>query len=361
MDKLSHKIKSNIRREGPITLATFMQICLFDEQYGYYRHQLAVGKDGDFITAPEISQIFNEIIAFWLIDSWHKLGEPKILNLLELGPGRGTLLYHIWRVSNLRPSFQQALRIHIVEKNQSLQLLQQNILKELPVFWHNQLPDFRDQVLLIVGNEFFDVFPIHQYQKTARGWFERAVSIDESGNLCWVLQPAGLPTMILSNLSYPNETIVEYSPSGHGYMAALSSLMRKNQSAALIIDYGRWGMVGPSLHALKQHKSVDPLIFPGLCDMTALVDFSMIDQVAKSHQLVSWGPIPQPEWLINMGFNQRMSMLLATANAAQRDTLLRAADWLLSPQKMGKNFQAMAISSEADFSPAGFVGGVPQS
>lgn len=353
MNELQGQLIDCIRKEGPISLASFMQICSFDLQ-GYYRQQLPIGPAADFITAPEISQIFNEMIAFWLIDSWQQMGEPFICCLLELGAGRGTLLQDIWRVAKLRPSFQQALRIHIVETNHSLRNIQQQCLQGLPVTWHTHLPDLPGNPILVVANEFFDVFPIHQFKKMSEGWLERMVSLNDQGELSWQFRQSEKSRMLIAD-PYPPGTVWEYSTAATSYMKVLAQLVCRNTGVILVIDYGRNGSVGESFQAVKRHQAVDPLQLVGECDVTAWVDFSALAQAAIQQGMSVWGPLKQAVWLERMGFKLRMVNLLKKAAPLQAETLKATADRLLSADQMGDAFKVAAFSNLAHFDPAGFI------
>lgn len=353
MNELQQKIIDYIRKEGPISLASFMQISSFDAQ-GYYRQQVPIGPGEDFITAPEISQIFNEIIAFWLMDCWEQIGQPSTCCLLELGAGRGTLLKDIWRVAKLRPSFKQSMEIHIIETNYRLRNIQQQSLQGLPVSWHTHLPNLQGKPILVIANEFFDVFPIHQFKKMPEGWMERMVSLNDQGKLSWQFIQSEKSRMLPAK-GYSLGTVFEYSAAATSYMKLLARLVGDNNGVILVIDYGRNGAVGESFQAIKHHQPVDPLQLVGECDTTAWVDFAALAYEAIQQNMLVWGPIKQSVWLERMGFNLRMTNLLKKADLQEAEMLKRAADRLLSPKQMGEIFKVATFSQYSGFYPAGFT------
>ena len=230
------KLRLLIEADGPISVAEYMTICLADPDHGYYMKQDPFGRGGDFITAPEISQLFGELIGAWLADTWQRLGAPTPVNLVEAGPGRGTLMSEILRVAALNPGFLAALRVHLVEISPALRLRQQQTLGAagVEVHWHETLADIPDGPLLLVANEFFDALPVRQYAGYRGQWQERRIGLSDDGSLAFTL---GARTLECS-LQPVVGAIVEVSPVSSAIMNNLADRIGSHGGAALIIDYG---------------------------------------------------------------------------------------------------------------------------
>lgn len=357
MNQLAEHIKDLIKSKGPITIAGFMELVLQHPEYGYYRRHDPLGQRGDFITAPEISQMFGEMIGLWCAEMWRQMGQPEHFILLELGPGRGTLMQDALRATAKVPGFCQALQLHFMESNETLRKLQQEkLIDHLPIYIDDisQLPD---APIIVIANEFFDALPIRQFEKTFQGWCERAVSVNEH-DLVFTHVPADamLTQLIPESLREANPgTFYEVSLPSTSIMRQLSKHIARNGSGFLVIDYGFLEACGqPTLQALANHKFVDVLSNPGEVDITAHVDFGLLRTVASGQGLNVTGPIGQGEFLQNLGIELRASQLKLHATPQQAEAIDVGLKRLIDASEMGTLFKVLAVTSSQLSTPAGF-------
>ena len=352
-----------IRLAGPLTVADYQAEVLGHPEHGYYRRGDPFGGAGDFVTAPEISQMFGELIGLWCVDQWVRLGEPGLLRLVELGPGRGSLMADALRASRLRPAFLEALRLHLVETSPALRERQRATLHpmlpaDLAPQWHDSFPDVpEDGALLLIANEFFDVLPIHQFLRTRDGWRERLVVVDEAGRLSWGIGPAGPALGLLGDRgpAAPEGTIAEVCPAGLALAAAVARRIVARGGAALIIDYGYQGSSGDTLQAVRRHARHPALSEPGTADLTAQVDFTALARAAGETGAAVFGPIAQGELLSRLGIDARARILAAQAGTEQRAAIEAARRRLCDAAEMGTLFKALAIAAPGAAAPAGFA------
>jgi NADH dehydrogenase [ubiquinone] 1 alpha subcomplex assembly factor 7 len=360
---LAELLARRIRLTGPLTIADFMAEALGHPALGYYRQGERLGAAGDFVTAPEISQMFGELIGLWLVDQWTRLGEPAPVRLVELGPGRGTLMADALRAARLRPVFLAALTLHLVESSRSLRAEQAARLGvpqpggAAPA-WHESLAEVpADGPLLLVANEFFDALPVHQLVRQGGGWRERGVGLDAEGRLCFVLLPAGPAAALLppGAAGAPEGAVRELCPAGLALAASIARRIAATGGAALIVDYGHDGGFGDTLQAVRGHRPVSPLDSPGEADLTAHVDFAALAAAARSAGAAVFGPVGQGALLLELGLEQRAATLAARADPAQRAALAAARRRLCDPGEMGTLFKALAIAAPGADAPAGFA------
>jgi NADH dehydrogenase [ubiquinone] 1 alpha subcomplex assembly factor 7 len=359
---LDAKIRDRIKDDGPLTVSEFMRVALGDPKHGYYRTRDPLGEIGDFITSPEISQVFGEIIGLWCAVTWQNTGAPKNIHLVELGPGRGSLMADILRTTqNVMPAFTDTIDVHLVETGKVLQQQQQQALTGYHVDWHDQFETIPPGPVLVIANEFFDALPIDQYIMTAEGWQERRITIDQKqGN--FLFEPCDLlaennPTIPIELGASPINSIFECSPTGEQIAGDIAKRIATDGGAALIIDYGhvRHGL-GDTLQAVKSHKYHYPLATIGEADLTAHIDFAALRDAAKASGATVHGPVFQGEFLKTLGIEQRTEVLAATASPDQTEILESACRRLIAADGMGTLFKAMAITSATDNTPAGFEG-----
>jgi NADH dehydrogenase [ubiquinone] 1 alpha subcomplex assembly factor 7 len=347
---LEAEIRKLIGIAGPMPIAQYMRLCLAHPQYGYYIKGDPLGSGGDFITAPEISQMFGEIIGLWLASVWQQLGAPENVRLIELGPGRGSMLIDALRAAKGVPGFHSAVVLHLVEISPALQTVQERRLEPLglPMLWHTALEQVPPGPCLIVANEFIDALPIHQAVKQSDGWHERGVIIGPDGNFAIgamrdplahfeATLPAGL------RLS-PEGSIFEWR--SDDVTLEIGRRVRK-ESAALIIDYGHaWYGLGETLQAVSGHTFADPLRSPGEVDLTAHVDFQALAQVAESIGGRVHGPVAQRDWLRRLGIDQRAATLKAHAPYGKSNEIDQALSRLTASgaRGMGDLCKVMAIA-----------------
>jgi NADH dehydrogenase [ubiquinone] 1 alpha subcomplex assembly factor 7 len=314
---LEREIRRLIGVAGPMPVSEYMRLCLTHPQYGYYVNRDPLGARGDFITAPEISQMFGELIGIWLASVWRQLGAPENVRLIELGPGRGTMLLDALRAAKTVPGFLAAIVLHLVEVSPELQKVQEKRLQplRLPLLWHSSLEEVPAGPCLIVANEFIDALPVHQAVKQADGWHERVVTIDRDDTLAIGVADEPLPhfeaTLPRGLRLSPDGSIYEWRAD----TTALEIARRvRSDGAALILDYGHaWYGLGETLQAVSGHTFADPLRSPGEVDLTAHVDFEALGQSAESMGTRVHGPIAQRDWLRRMGIDKRSEVLKAHA------------------------------------------------
>jgi len=347
---LQREIRRLITTTGPMPVADYMRLALTHPRYGYYITRDPLGAAGDFITAPEISQMFGELIGLWMAEVWRLMGAPENVRVVELGPGRGTLLLDALRAARLSPGFREAIVLHLVEVSPTLQKMQQQRLQTLdvPALWHPTLEDVPGGPAIVVANEFIDALPVHQAVRQADGWHERVVEIGADGKLCFGTARDALPHF---ETSLPRP--LRGSPIGSIFewrddRIALELGRRvRSQGAALILDYGhvKYGL-GDTLQAVAGHAYVDPLQSPGEADLTAHVDFEALAQSAESIGGRIHGPILQREFLLRLGIEQRAATLKAIAPRDKALEIELAASRLTASgaQGMGELFKALAIA-----------------
>lgn len=336
-------IRQEIQEKGPISQSRFMELALFHPIHGYYKSQTAVGQD--FTTSPEISQVFGELIGAWALDYYEKLGQPKTLTLVELGPGKGTLMADFLRMANISPSFSQALNVYMVEINPLLKGIQQSTiphsLNYVEDFDH--IPD-SDDPLIIIANEFFDVLPANCYTRKENILYEKCIDFQED-QLCFTLLKR------VENKG-PDQTWEE-SPMALRLMKKISTRLLKQKGAFLCFDYGYTQEVGESLQALFQKEPSHPFTHIGKADLTCHIPFGRFKEIALLHGLGVQGPLPQGKFLENMGFTLRNEML-KRQNPSEKENLEIAATRLMHPQQMGMHFKVLAVFSPSNLLPIGF-------
>ncbi len=339
---LARKLAARIARGGPIGVDDYMHACLQDPEHGYYRRQPAIGSGGDFITAPEISQVFGEIIGLWCAVVWQQMGSPPALRLVELGPGRGTLMRDALRAARLVPAFRAALRVELIESNAALEPIQRATLngEDVPLHWSRGLAAGTDAVV-VIANEFLDTLPVSQWVFRQRAWRRRCVDIDAAGALIFADGAAEASLPIPAGLAAPRDGDIYESRAAAlvPFAAQLASLGAP--LAALCIDYGHpQPGYGDTLQAVAAHRYTEPLQVPGENDLTAQVDFAAAVETLRAAGLVCDGPVAQAEFLGRLGIIERASKLMA-ANAAQAAQVEAGIARLIAPGGMGTRFQAL--------------------
>lgn len=352
---LTSLLKSQIQATGPLTVPEFMTLALQHPDHGYYRQREAIGAAADFVTAPEISQVFGELVGLWLVQRWIDLGQPSRVLLLEFGPGKGTLMADALRAASAMPGFLTAVELVLVETNQTLREVQADTLSAYSPLWIESLSAFEaDAPVLVIGNEFIDVLPTAQFAVANGQWFERLVALDEAGELAFVLgQPK---TPVLPLLPKPEDGLFyEIMPSLPGFLKDLSGILSAHAGAALFIDYAHDGAAaGWSLQAIQNHEKVDPLAAVGEADLTTLVDFEAAGTFAAEVGLTAPAPVTQRDFLLVLGAWQRFEMLAESA-PDDAPALLQSLQRLVGKAQMGNRFKAWTCHFPATLpAPAGF-------
>ena len=348
---LTETFRRLIRLGGPLSLSRYMG----ESNARYYAARDPLGSAGDFVTAPEISQMFGELVGLWLADLWVRAGKPDRVAYAELGPGRGTLAKDALRAMaahGLQPE------VHFVEGSPALRDIQD--ATGLQAHLHDDATTLPvDMPLLIVANEFFDALPIRQLVRNETGWRERMVGLGDDGSFRFVAGDQPMDAIVPAPMrDAPADTIIETCPAATAIMRELGTRLAAQGGAALVIDYGYGApQTGSTLQAVRAHEKVDPLEAPGTADLTAHVDFAALAQVAEAAGARIDGAATQGGWLRAMGIEARAEAL-AKASPAEASAIAAAMDRLVSPQEMGKLFKALAIVSPgwpvgAGFAPSG--------
>lgn len=348
--ELGRLIARRIALTGPISVADFMAEALGHPRLGYYRRALPVGAAGDFTTAPEISQMFGELIGAWLAERWLAMSQPPTINLVELGPGRGTLMVDALRATRGVPGFHAALELHLVETNARLRALQAEALAAYRPAWHERFDDVPAGPMLLVANEFFDALPVRQFEKTVQGWRERMVGLAPDGEtLVFALAPGAIPFARFLPDAAPGAQ-AEISEAGRALAGAIGARVKRDGGWALIVDYGYDSGTGASLQAVRGHAGAGILERPGETDLSAHVDFAAIAAAAGAP---TWGPVSQGDFLRRLGLLQRAETLKSRASPAQRAEIDAASARLIGLDQMGTLFRVLAVGDGAS-PPAGF-------
>nr|WP_319388243.1 class I SAM-dependent methyltransferase [uncultured Cohaesibacter sp.] len=358
---LEQRIRQMIAATGPMSLADYMSLCLTDPQDGYYTAHRPIGAKGDFITAPEISQLFGELIGIWMCAVWQMSGRPMPFHLVELGPGRGTLMNDMLRAICQDPEAAAALHIHLVDISPTLRVEQEVTLSgfQQTKSWHETLDTLPAAPLFIIGNEFFDCLPIHQWVFSEGRWHERVIGLDERGALTFGIGPvralsAPSPDRGPGTANTPAPepgAILERSPASEAIMAFIAGHLGTHGGAALFFDYGHAEPgYGDTFQAMSHHAHANPLRAPGRQDLTAHVNFDTLRRSALTELagrptsgLTVPAIMPQGDFLIAMGLLQRAGQLGAGQSPEMQEQLQDAVERLAGPDHMGKLFKCLAL------------------
>jgi SAM-dependent MidA family methyltransferase len=347
------EIKKLIKTSGPLPVWRYMQICLTHPEHGYYVSRDPLGREGDFITSPEVSQMFGELIGLWAASVWRSMGSPAMLRLIELGPGRGTMMADALRALRVLPPMYDALSVHLVEINPVLREKQKAALSGARnIQWHASFDEVPKGPAIIFANEYFDVLPVHQMVKHGDGWHERVIDIDGGGQLVFGI--AAAPMMRFDALlpplvrAAPVGAIFEWRPDAE--IMSIATRVRDQGGAALIIDYGHMRSdAGDTFQAIAGHSFADPLKNPGQADVTAHVDFQALGRAAEDVDARVHGPVTQGEFLQRLGIEARAVNLMAKASAEVSENIATALKRLTEGGRggMGSMFKVIGISDSS--------------
>jgi SAM-dependent MidA family methyltransferase len=345
---LRERLEALIAQTGPISVAQYMTVCLYDPGDGYYATRPALGPGGDFITAPLVSQMFGELIGVWAAAAWELMGRPARVRLVEMGPGDGTLMSDLLRAARLAPDFLEAADLWLVEVSEPLRALQQERLGA-SLRWARSLDEVPGGApLLLVANELLDCLPARQFVRTAIGWAEQVVGLDAEGRLAFGLASSPAAGLLPDA---PQGAVLEQSAAQAALGAALGRRVSADGGAALLIDYGRAAPgFGDTLQALRRHKKVDPLACPGEADLTVHADFPAVLAAARD-QGASAAILSQAQFLANMGVGPRAEALVR-ARPDMSASLGRQLHRLVGADEMGELFKAACIHSPGWAPPA---------
>ena len=357
MSALEDTLRSMIAQEGPISLERYMGLALAHPTGGYYMTRDPLGAGGDFVTAPEVSQMFGELLGLWAAAMWFDLGSPATINLVELGPGRGFLMADALRAARSAPRFLAALRVTLVEISPVLEAAQREALAPsgIAVAWKRSFDEVAAGPMILIANEFFDALPVRHYVKQPRGWFERLVGLEADGRFVFGLAQAPEASI---RVDAADGEVLEINAAAHRIAAAIGARIARQGGAALIIDYGhaRTGF-GETLQAVRGHAYADPLVAPGEADLTAHVDFDAIGRAARASGAATFGPLGQGRFLKRLGIDTRADALRRHADAQQAKAIDAALTRLVGGpevQGMGDLFKAFAIVQNDRPGPSGF-------
>jgi len=341
---LGTKLTERIRRDGPISIYAFMAAALGDPKHGYYWSRDPFGIAGDFITAPEISQIFGEILGLWCANEWQRLGAPPEIGLVELGPGRGTLMADMLRAIKVLPDCRAAIRPHLVETSPVLRARQQTLLADAAPTWHDRLETVPAGPMLLVANEFFDALPIRQFLFRNGGWYERQVMLDAKDRFAFAEGPPAQPPITPSD---PAEgAIFETCQPALDVAAEIGRRLATAPGAAMLIDYGHGATAcGETLQAVRAHRYADPLEAPGEADLTAHVDFEALGVALHSAGAKVAPLATQGQFLSMHGAELRAERLMRGKDAATASGIAQGLRRLLDPAKMGRLFKVLVATS----------------
>lgn len=349
MTPLYSKLLQRILASGPITLADYMAEALMHPEHGYYATRDPLGRAGDFTTAPEISQMFGELIGLSLGQTWIDQGCPAPFTLAELGPGRGTLMADISRAARKIPGFAEAAQIHLVEASPVLKTAQS---QRLPTaIWHEHIDTLPDQPLFLIANEFFDALPIQQFQRNEAGWCELQIGLEGEKLRPGLGAPAPFPPLAHRLRDTSPGHIVEHCPALGPIIAQIATRIAQYGGTALIIDYGDWRSLGDTLQAIQDHRPADPFANPGAADLTAHVDFEAIARAAApvAHSRLT----PQGVFLERLGITQRAQHLAASLSGQALASHIAAHRRLTHPAEMGSLFKVLGLFPQTCSPPPG--------
>ena len=349
MSPLAAIVQSMIVKRGAITIADYMELALQHPDYGYYRKGDPLGSEGDFITAPEISQMFGEMIGLWCVDAWRQTGKPSSFTLLEMGAGRGTLMQDVLRATERVTEFQDAFWLHLLESNATLRGMQQEKLARHAPIFIDDLNNLPPEPIIFIANEFFDALPIRQFEHTFQGWVERMVTV-QGDEFVMSLQPLDAAVLGLVPVAIRDTAqvgrVYEISMPSLVIIRKLAKHIATHGGVGLVIDYGFMESSGaPTLQAVHQHKYAKVLENVGGCDLTAHVDFGGLRDMAATQGCSTFGAVGQGEFLLALGIELRAGRLKQHATPDQVAAIDGALHRLTAVSEMGSLFKVLAIAA----------------
>lgn len=350
MTPLETRIRTLIETHGPLPVSDFMAECLYHPAHGHYTSGTPLGAAGDFTTAPEISQMFGELIGLSLAQAWLDQGRPAPFTLAELGPGRGTLMADILKATTLVPGFRDAADLHLVEISPRMKTLQEQSLAGEHVTWLETAAALPAQPLFLIANEFFDALPIRQFSRSGPGWAERRIGLREGKLEFGLATPTAIPALTHRLDDTRDGDLVEHCPTAAGIVEAVGQRIANHGGAGLIIDYGDWRSLGDTLQALYRHALCDPLEHIGACDLTAHVDFQALAEAAPCAftRLTSQGV-----FLERLGITPRALALAKGLSGPALDAHIAAHRRLTHPDEMGTLFKVLGLYPATAMPPPG--------
>ncbi|MGB0903386.1 MAG: class I SAM-dependent methyltransferase [Mangrovicoccus sp.] len=332
-----------IAADGPMNVAEYMATCLLHPEFGYYTTATPFGREGDFITAPEISQMFGELVGLCLAQAWMDQGCPSPFTLAELGPGRGTLMADLLRATRAVPGFQAAAQIALVELSPPLRSAQATALQGYSPAWHDSVDALPERPLFLIANEFFDALPIRQFIRAGDGWCERRIGAHADDLIFGLTDPAAQPALVQRMSDTKDGDLVELCTAATPIISALARRIASHGGAALVVDYGDWRSLGDTLQAMHAHKSTDILGNPGEADLTAHVDFEALADAVTAAGCDHSRLTPQGVFLERLGITTRAQSLARTLRGEAEENLIAAHRRLTHPAEMGNLFKVLGL------------------
>lgn len=350
---LSETLRQRIATTGPISVAEYMAAC----NAAYYGRGDVFGVGGDFVTAPEISQTFGELIGLWCAVTWQAMGAPYPFRLVECGPGRGTLMKDLLRATARVSGFHAAADIHLVETSPGLRAIQAHALEDHHTTWHDSFASVPNGPLIVVANEFLDALPVRQFERIAAGWGERMIGLNESGDFIFTAQPCqAAPVPIPQAAEAEPGAVFEISEAAADWVRTVSERIARHGGAALIADYGhKTQALGDTVQAVRRHSFHPVLSSPGEADLTAHVDFAAVAQTAGKAGARVFGPLEQGVWLRRLGIQMRLTQLSTGKSAAVARDIGAGVRRLIEPDAMGLLFKVIALAHPSLASLEGFA------
>ncbi|MEZ5873125.1 MAG: class I SAM-dependent methyltransferase [Nitratireductor sp.] len=345
---LRQRISRMIRHAGPMPLAEFIHLALSDPENGYYSRQTAIGAKGDFITAPEVSQLFGELIGIWCVSAWQALGSPPAIALVEAGPGHGTLMADILRTAQRFADFNSAISVHLLETSPAMVARQRKRLSGTghAIQWHASLQALPAMPAILIANELLDVLPFRQYVKSGKNWLENCIGLDGSDKLTFMLGAGQIDPALLphGHEFEPDGSVFEVSPAREAFVQELCEHVLAHNGAALLIDYGHVKSgFGDTFQAVRAHKPTNPLEAPGDADLTSHVDFEPLKRLADHAGIGRSAIATQGEFLLAMGLLERAGILGSTADNDRREQIRTEVERLAAPNEMGNLFKVIGL------------------
>lgn len=354
MTPLARHLAARIGAGGPISLSDYMAECLLNPRHGYYATRDPFGAGGDFTTAPEISQMFGELLGLCLAQCWMDQGSPASVLLAEIGPGRGTLMADMLRAMRSVPGLPDAAHVHLIEASPTLRARQRQTIAHHQVTWHDQIDSLPEGPLFLVANEFFDALPIRQFRRDGPVWRERHIGLAADGQLVPGFGPPAAFAALTGRLTdTPAGGIVELCPALPAIAGDIARRIARHGGVALIADYGGWHSLGDTFQALKAHATTDPFTEPGLADLTAHVDFEALARAFRAAGATATGMTPQGAFLERLGIGARAERLARTLSGPALEAHQAAHRRLTHPAEMGQLFKLIACHPAGTPPPPG--------
>ena len=354
---LEAHIKELIRADGPLRLDRYMELCLAHPEHGYYMGRDPLGRAGDFITAPEVSQMFGELIGVWCVDAWDAMGQPGELAIMELGPGRGTLMSDVLRCLGAIAGFTAKVRVHLVETSPALRQRQRETLtgSGASISWHEAVDQMPAGPAIVLANEFFDALGVRQFEHRSGAWFERMIGLDGAERLALGLAPDAIDLAATGAPAAGEGDIWEFAPTRLDVARALGGRAQGGACAGLIIDYGHAESgLGDTVQAVRAHQPVDIVHAPGDADLTSHVDFAALGGALQEAGATTFAPITQGTFLTALGIEARAEVLKTNGTPEQRADVDAALARLTHCDQMGNLFKVSAFTSPGMRAPYPF-------